>query len=65
MQSPFEQLLSLANRIENGDERFVLLFPQVDIFSFAIFLFELFSGCRPFRDYRNPGDIKKVKHAAN
>lgn len=35
-------------------------FLQVDIFSFAIFVFELLSGCRPFREYRNIMDIKKA-----
>lgn len=38
----------------------VLLFVQVDIFSFAIFVFELLSGSRPFREYRNIIDIKKA-----
>lgn len=33
---------------------------KVDIFSFAIFLFELLTGCRPFSDYRNVVDIKKA-----
>ncbi|XP_068741133.1 leucine-rich repeat serine/threonine-protein kinase 1-like isoform X3 [Montipora capricornis] len=33
---------------------------KVDIFSFAIFVFELLSGCRPFREYRNVVDIKKA-----
>ena len=32
----------------------------MDIFSFAIFVFELLSGCRPFREYRNVVDIKKA-----
>ncbi|XP_067017125.1 leucine-rich repeat serine/threonine-protein kinase 1-like isoform X3 [Acropora muricata] len=33
---------------------------KVDIFSFAIFVYELLSGCRPFREYRNVMDIKKA-----
>lgn len=33
---------------------------QVDIFSFAIFLFELLTGSRPFHEYRNVVDIKKA-----
>ncbi|XP_078364681.1 leucine-rich repeat serine/threonine-protein kinase 1-like isoform X2 [Oculina patagonica] len=33
---------------------------KVDIFSFAIFVFELLTGCRPFREYRNIIDIKKA-----
>ena len=35
-------------------------FVQVDIFSFAIFVFELLSGSRPFSEYRNIIDIKKA-----
>ena len=39
---------------------FLFFLFQVDIFSFAIFLFELLTGCRPFSDYRNVVDIKKA-----
>lgn len=32
----------------------------MDIFSFAIFVYEVLSGCRPFGGYRNVVDIKKA-----
>ncbi|XP_048583428.1 leucine-rich repeat serine/threonine-protein kinase 1 isoform X2 [Nematostella vectensis] len=32
---------------------------KVDIFSYAIFLYELMSGTRPFRNYRSAVDIKR------
>ncbi|KXJ22658.1 leucine-rich repeat serine/threonine-protein kinase 1 [Exaiptasia diaphana] len=33
---------------------------KVDIFSFAIFLYELISGVRPFRDFKSSVEIKKA-----
>ena len=38
----------------------LFFFVKVDIFSFAIFVFELLSGSRPFGEYRNIIDIKKA-----
>ena len=35
---------------------------QVDIFSFGVWLYELISGRRPFREHKTLSDIRKAVH---
>ena len=41
----------------------LLFYSQVDIFSFAIWLYELLTGYRPFRENRTSAEIRKAVHS--